>query len=145
MTNDLLVSVRNALPKIVEECGRLPYFSIEPDGSKKSFNLEAVQEPAEALNKCGFTARTIADTVDFSALTPGSEAVFTGIQSPAGNHYAVLLREIGDTSDGVILDFTARQFDPSADFPLVMNCWDWQVWTESHLGRIGSWYHSYTW
>lgn len=145
MTTDLLASIQSTLPKIVEECGKLPFFSIEPDGSKAPFDLTTVQDPAEALNKCGFTSRTIADSIDFGSLTPGAEAVFTGIQSPAGNHYAVLLREIGDTSDGVIIDFTARQFDPKADFPLVMNCWEWQVWTESHLGRQGDWFHSYAW
>jgi hypothetical protein len=145
MTTDLLASIHSTLPKIVEECDKLPFFSIEPDGSKKSFTLEDVMDPTEGLNKCAFTSQMITDSVDFSSLTPGAEAVFTGIQSPAGNHYAVLLREIGDTGDGVILDFTARQFDPAADFPLVMNCWDWQMWTESHLGRQGNWYHSYAW
>lgn len=145
MTTDLLASIQRALPKIVEECEKLPYFSIEPDGNKKPFTLQEVMDPAEGLNKCAFVAQTITDSVDFSSLVPGVSALFTGIQTPAGNHYAVLLSKPGDTSDGVILDFTARQFDAITDFPLVMDCWEWQLWTESHIGRVGNWYHSYAW
>jgi hypothetical protein len=145
MMSDLLASIHSALPKIVEECGKLPFFSTEPDGSKKPFTLEEVMDPAGGLNKCAFVAQTIVDSIDFDSILPETEAVFTGIQSPAGNHYAILLRERENTSEGVILDFTARQFDSATDFPLVMNCWDWQIWTESHLGRMGNWYHSYAW
>lgn len=145
MTTDLLTSIQTALPKIVEECENLSYVAIATDGSKVPFDLQTVKNPADALNKCGFTSRVIASDADFSFLGENILATFTGIQSPAGNHYGVLLSQAGDTDGGVIIDFTARQFEETADFPLVMDCWQWQLWTESHLGRVGNWYHTYTW
>lgn len=145
MTTDLLASIHSALPEIIEECKKLSYLATNNDGSTSPFDLLAVMDPAEALNKCAFTSRVIARDADFSFLGEDTVATFTGIQSPAGNHYGVLLSHAGDTDGGVILDFTARQFDANATFPLVMDCWKWQLWTESHLGRVGNWYHTYTW
>lgn len=146
MTDSLLDVIERMLPEIVEKCEKLPFFSIEPDGSKAPFNLKAVMDRSGSRNKCGFVAQTIADNVDFGSIAPGVSAQFTGIQSPTGNHYAVLLSQAGESDyNSVILDFTARQFDADADFPLVMDCWKWQEWTESRLGRQGNWYHSYAW
>lgn len=146
MTNTLLDVIERMVPEIVEKCAKLPFIAMATDGSETSFDLEAVMDPRTAKNKCGFVAKMITDSVDFDSLAPGVSAQFTGIQSPAGNHFAVLLSQAGeDEYSSVIVDFTARQYDPTADFPLVMDCWKWQEWTESHLGRQGNWYHSYAW
>lgn len=145
MINELLKSVQSSISEIIEECKQFSYVATNNDGSTSAYSLSELSDSAGALNKCAFTSRTIAENADFSYLKEDTVATFTGIQSPAGNHYGVLLSNVGDTDGGVIIDFTARQFDKSADFPLIMDCWDWQIWTESQLGRMGNWLHTHTW
>lgn len=141
----LLESVIDSIPQITEECGKLDFAAPDNRGETIAFSLRDLRIPEIARNKCGITSKEIVANADLSFLKGSIAVTFTGIQSPAGNHYGVLLSETGDTYGGVIVDFTARQFDPSADFPLVMDCWEWQLWTESHLGRVGNWYHTYDW
>lgn len=146
MKNDLLDVVQALSPRLVSECGNLVFPSNFIGEEAETFRLQDVMDPATARNRCSRVAEVIIDSLDFSSLSPGLTAKFTGIQSPGGNHYAVLLSQEGEPEENsVILDFTARQYDPEASFPLIMDCWEWQVWTESKLGRQGGWYHSYAW
>lgn len=102
--------------------------------------------PENSRNSCGFVSAAIIDSIDFTKIGEGYKATYTGIQTPAGNHYGVLLSKEGLPEEtSVIVDFTASQFGDDVPFPLIMDCWEWQIWTESKLGRIGNWYHSYEW
>lgn len=146
MKNSLLDSITAILPLVVEKCEALSFTTSFPGDESLVFCMPDMQDPATAQNKCSRVTETIVAEIDFSSLLPGLTAKFTGIQSPAGNHYAVLLSQEGEPEENsVILDFTARQFGADAEFPLVMDCWKWQVWTEGKLGRQGNWYHSYAW
>lgn len=146
MKNDLLDVVQALSSRIVSECGDLVFPSNFIGEEPETFRLHDVMDPATARNRCSRVTEVIIDSLDFSSLSPGLTAKFTGIQSPGGNHYAILISKEGEPEENsVILDFTARQYDSEASFPLIMDCWEWQVWTESKLGRQGNWYHSYAW
>lgn len=62
----------------------------------------------------------------------------SGIQTPAGNHYAILCIK-GEHE--IIIDYTARQFDETVAYPLVIDAYQWQEWVESKIGRQGNWMH----
>jgi hypothetical protein len=146
MKNELLDTIQGISHRIIEECQHLVFPGNFPGEESLTFRLHDVMDPAGAQNRCSRVSEVIMDALDFSSLMGGLKAKFTGIQTPAGNHYAILLSMEGEPEEnGVILDFTARQYGEDAPFPLIMDCWEWQQWTESKLGRIGSWYHSYTW
>lgn len=113
---------------------------------RKGLKVKDMTLPENARNSCGFVSAAIIDHIDFSEIGEGYKATYTGIQTPAGNHYGVLLSKDGLPEEmSVIVDFTASQFGSDAPFPLIMDCWEWQFWTEEKLGRVGNWYHSYTW
>ena len=146
MKNALLDDIQAITPRLTEICNALSFVSSFPGEEGKEFRLADIPTPADARNRCSRVSEKIVEAVDFSSLLPGVTAKFTGIQSPAGNHYAVLLSKAGEPEENsVILDFTAHQFDVNATIPMVMDCWEWQVWTEGKLGRQGNWYHSYAW
>ncbi|MBG0738797.1 hypothetical protein IV500_05105 [Paeniglutamicibacter antarcticus] len=56
-----------------------------------------------------------------------------GVTCPAGDHYATAVT--GSDGREVIIDFTARQLDPEAAFPLVTDRWTWQLMVERALKR----------
>jgi hypothetical protein len=143
--NALLESVVASIPQITEECEKLDFTAADNRDETITFSLDDLRISEIARNKCGITSKEIVENADLGFLKGNITATFTGIQSPAGNHYGVLLSQTGDTYGGIIVDFTARQFDPESVFPLVMDCWEWQRWTESYLGRVGNWYHTYEW
>lgn len=146
MTNPLLSSISELEPRITELCDSLTFTSNFPGEENKEFRLADVMDPVTARNNCSRVSERIVDTLDFSSLMSGLTAKFTGIQSPRGNHYAVLLSHVDlPEESSVIVDFTAKQFDADANFPIIMDCWEWQVWVEDKLGRQGNWYHSYEW
>lgn len=146
MGNPLVNSIRGLEPHIMALCNSLTFTSNFPGQEEKEFHLADVMDPVQAKNNCSRVSEKIVATLDFSSLLPGLTAQFSGIQSPRGNHYAVLLsHEDLPEENSVILDFTAKQFDVEADFPLIMDCWEWQYWVEDKLGRQGNWYHSYAW
>lgn len=139
-SNSLLQEVQAMRDLIIGACGSVEI--AERDG----LTVEDMSLPENALNSCGLVSASIINQVDFSTVGEGMKATYTGIQSPAGNHYAILLSKEGLPEEmSVIVDFTASQFSKDLPFPLVMDCWEWQAWTESHLGRVGNWYHSYEW
>lgn len=145
-SSNLLEKVQSITAQLHSVCGELSFRSNFPGEEDLEFKLADIMDPADALNRCSRVSETIVDAVNFSSLLPGITAKFTGIQSPAGNHYAILLSQEGEPEENsVILDFTAHQFDADVSIPLIMDCWEWQVWTEGKLGRQGNWYHSYAW
>lgn len=112
---------------------------------REGLSVKDMDLAENAQNSCGLVSAAIINRIDFVELA-GLNAKYTGIQSPAGNHFAILLSKEGLPEEmSVIVDFTASQFEADAPFPLVMDCWEWQVWTEEKLGRQGNWYHSYAW
>lgn len=146
VTNPLLISVRELEAEITARCASLTFTSNFPGEEKKEFHLADVMDPVKARNNCSRVSERIVEALDFSSLMPGLTARFSGIQSPMGNHYAVLLSHSDlPEESSVILDFTAKQFDVESGFPLIMDCWQWQYWVEEKLGRQGNWYHSYAW
>lgn len=108
--------------------------------------INDMADPERAHNNCGFASERAIYALQEHVFLQGLSLTYTGIQTPAGNHYAVLVSEEGKPQEeSVIIDFTARQFDASLPFPLIMDCWEWQQWTEAKIGRQGNWYHSYHW
>jgi hypothetical protein len=137
---DFLEEIEAMKPAILEACSNVMI------AERNGLSVIDMGEPLNALNSCGLVSEAIIKTIDLTLLNPEWSAKYTGIQSPSGNHFAILLSKAGlPEEDSVIIDFTASQFDASLPFPLVMDCWDWQIWTESYLGRQGNWYHSYAW
>lgn len=146
MINPLVSFIVELEPRITAMCASLTFTSNFPGEEEQEFGLADVMDPVKARNNCSRVSEKIVNSLDFSSLLLGLTAKFTGIQSPAGNHYAVLLshQDLPEESS-VIIDFTAKQFGPGYAFPLIMDCWEWQVWVEGKMGRHGNWYHSYTW
>ena len=138
MTTELINRIVNLQDELLSICGEEVVNDIS--------TISDMANPERAHNNCGFTSERAIYALSNHVLPHGLILTYTGIQTPAGNHYAVLVsEECKPKEESVIIDFTARQFDSSMPFPLIMDCWEWQVWTESHIGRSGNWYHSYQW
>lgn len=138
MTNQLVAEVESLSPHILEACGDVFINDVH--------TIREMDTPERALGNCGFVAEKVIEATEDAVFLQGLKTTYTGIQTPSGNHFAVLVSKDGLPEEkSVILDFTARQFDKDAPFPLVMDCWEWQVWVEGKIGRVGNWYHSYRW
>jgi len=138
--NHLLPEVQALKGLIVDACAKVDV------AERPGLTVKDMALPQYAQNACGLVSAAIINHVDFTEVGEGLKATYTGIQSPAGNHYAILLSKEGLPEEmSVIVDFTANQFGDDLPFPLIMDCWEWQVWTEDKLGRVGNWYHSYAW
>lgn len=57
----------------------------------------------------------------FSMLLAGRGVASTIVKCEEPPHVAVLV-------DGLVVDFTARQFDPDADYPYITTEPEWQAW-----------------
>lgn len=141
-TTALLTSIRDIEPEIISAAHEVSFPDINHFGA---VGQKTVMRPVsemmvagECRNKCWPVSEAVAESESSRELFPGLKVQVTGIETPAGNHHAILVE---DENDGVIIDFTARQFDPNMSFPVIMDMWDWQLWTEGQIGRIGDWRH----
>jgi hypothetical protein len=146
MPNPILPLIAAKESELFALCSISPFIRDIPGEQRFEFSMTDLQDPVVAKNNCGIVTAQLVKDVDFSSLHEDFTVKFTGIQSPAGCHYGILLSMSGvPEEESVIIDFTARQFDSSSPIPLIMDCWEWQVWTESKLGRQGNWQHTYKW
>lgn len=141
-TTALLASIRDIEPDIISAVNDVSFRDVNHFGVVgQKIVLRPVNEmraAGECRNKCWSVSEAVAESESSRELFPGLKVQVTGIETPAGNHHAILVE---DENDGVIIDFTARQFDPNMSFPVIMDMWDWQLWTEDKIGRIGEWRH----
>lgn len=140
-TTDLLASIRSIEPDIVSVANDVFFRDVKyfgPDQESKMRSVTEMMVAGESRNKCWSVSEALAESDLAQDLFPDLAVQVTGIETPAGNHYAILVE---DENDGVIIDFTARQFDPNMSFPVIMDMWDWQSWTEEKIGRVGVWRH----
>lgn len=140
-TTALLTSIRKIEPGIISVAKDVSFHDVNYFGPDQETMIRPVSEmmiATECRNKCWAVSEAIAKSDFCQDLFPNLEVQVTGIETPAGNHYAILVE---DDNDGVIIDFTARQFDPNMSFPVIMDMWDWQSWTEDKIGRMGVWRH----
>lgn len=146
MPNPILPLVLAKESDLFDLCSTVAFIRDIPGEERFEFTMDDLQDPVVAKNNCGIVTAQLVREINFSSLHEDFTAKFTGIQSPAGCHYGILLSMKGlPEEESIIIDFTARQFDSSSPIPLVMDCWEWQLWTESKLGRQGNWQHSYAW
>lgn len=96
-----------------------------PDGTP----FADLATPSVARNRCWDAADHISRDI---AVASAVHKVL-GVTCPAGDHYANAVT--GSDGREVIIDFTARQFDPEAVFPLVTDRWTWQLMVERALKR----------
>lgn len=100
-------------------------------GSRYSF----LQDPYRALDRCIVASEEFASEVTsaggaaevVSGVRFGEMPEFPGHEVLLGGHYAVL---VGDT----VYDWTARQFDPQCDFPLVVPLSQWRSTWKAGFG-----------
>lgn len=146
MPNELLPLILEVQDDIVAHCSQMNFIRDLPGENRFEFTLKDLQNPQVAKNNCGIVSAQILAEFNFSSLIPTVTGQFTGIQTVAGNHFGILLSKSDLPEEtSVIIDFTATQFDRNASIPLIMDCWEWQIWTEDKLGRQGHWKHSYAW
>lgn len=107
-------------------------------GSTELWTVADMEDGVKASNNCWDASEAVLERhlSDFQGCM--EQAFISGIQTPAGNHYAILCVQ---GSDEVIIDYTARQFDTDAPYPLIMDAWEWQDWVEGRIGRQGAWMH----
>jgi hypothetical protein len=141
-TTSLLTSIRNIEPDIISAVQDVSFRDINHFGMVgQKIVMRPVTEmvvAGECRNKCWPVSEAVAESESSRELFRGLKVRVTGIETPAGNHHAILVE---DDNDGVIIDFTARQFDPNMSFPVIMDMWDWQLWAEDKIGRVGVWRH----
>lgn len=85
-------------------------------------------DPVHASNNCWAASAAVLESGVF-----GPDARIIGLECPAFHHYAVAVtaRDGAET----VIDYTARQLDRTADFPLVTDRWSWQLFCETQVGR----------
>lgn len=138
MVNPLVSKIERIQEEILDACGSIDV--------TETHSINDMAVPEFAYGNCGFAAERAIVALSSYVFPHDVLLTYTGIQTPAGNHYGVLVSEHGKPQEeSIIIDFTARQFDKNMPFPLIMDCWEWQRWVESKIGRIGNWYHSYDW
>lgn len=111
----------------------------------KKFAVSEASVPAIALNNCWIISDVMLKALecDPSVLNTSYDTMeVSGILTPAGCHYGLLVRS---GEQGVVIDFSARQFDPEVSMPLIMDMWEWQEWCEQKIGRQGEWSHEEGW
>lgn len=98
-------------------------------------SLGEFQDPETASGSCWRVTSELIETVDFGAHGFDCTPTFANAQGDAEKdkinieHYAVFL-----SSGDMVVDFTIRQFDPEAPFPLITDFSDWSERMRSHLG-----------
>lgn len=141
-TTALLTSIRNIEPDIMSAIHDVSFHDINHFGAVgQKIAMRPVTDMMVAdncRNKCWAVSEAIAQSEVSEKLFQDLKVQVTGIETPVGNHHAILVE---DENDGVIIDFTARQFDPNMSFPVIMDMWDWQLWVEDKMGRVGGWRH----
>lgn len=140
----LLTCVQDSAPQLLDLSRNLTVTVDTMDKNPKIFLMSEALDPSIALNNCWVISDTLCKALEsnLSVLNVDYESLqVTGIETPAGCHYGLLVTCVGDVDNGVIIDFSASQFDDTLPFPLIMDMWSWQQWYETHIGRMGEWSH----
>lgn len=145
--NALLEEVLKRESEIVADVLHIKFENSHHDSTVREYEVKDLADPQVAVNNCFVASDAIVAGTSLAAYFEGTTVISSGIESPAGNHFALLFsrQKTKWTEDSVIVDFSARQYDPEAPFPLVMDAWQWQEWVEGKLGREGTWTHLQDW
>lgn len=145
--NALLREVLELEATISKEVRNLVFPAARKEMGAAEYAVHQLADTAVARDNCHVSSEAILNGFNFAEKLTQVEAIVSGIETPAGNHVGVLLtRKTGQWSeDNVMIDYSARQFDPDIAFPLIMDAWEWQEWVESKLGRQGEWTHLNDW
>lgn len=145
--NVLLSEVIELEPAISSQVQDLIFPAARKEMGEPEYAVHRLADTAVAKDNCHVSSEIILNGFNFMDNLHSVEAIVSGIETPAGNHVGILLtRKTGQWSeDNVMIDYSARQFDPDIAFPLIMDAWEWQEWVESKLGRQGEWTHLNDW
>jgi hypothetical protein len=75
--------------------------------------------PSHAWGKCAIASGQLAEFLRSEGVE-ASQIRMTGLDYPRREHWAVWVE-----AEEVVIDVTARQFNPLVEFPLVRGLWEW--------------------
>lgn len=110
-------------------------------GGEEWTNLSAMTDPLQAGNNCFAVTHAVVEHIVTQVGQPEGWDVGTvelffegtrGNEADGGVHWATTFTSV--TGEEWVMDYTARQFDPSAPFPLVARRDAWQAWVASRIG-----------
>lgn len=117
---------------VLDEADHIEFLDHSPTGGQWA-TLTDMRQPARAGNNCwAATHALIEHLIEQIGLDPDQDIAAVELTYSAGVHWAPVLRYA--TGEQVILDFTARQFDPATTFPLTASLEDWKQ-------QVDTWVH----
>jgi hypothetical protein len=110
--------------------------NVQDHGGRGTVYLKDMEDPEIASGNCWKITSEAIEMMDFHEYGLSGSPDFANAQGSAEKdginieHYAVFLSGPSET----VVDFTIRQFDHEAPFPLITNFSDWSERMRSHLG-----------
>lgn len=130
-TRSILNDIRNNIDYIVDDVAEYEVANHSSTGGEW-VTVADMADADIARNNCWVTSNEIYENLDIESYADIEEVDIVGVVAEGVSHYGVYL---ANSEEEVVLDFTARQFDPSAPFPYVVPLKVWHAYLEHMTGK----------
>lgn len=133
-----IFEILDAAPLILEAASGVKYVGRweEDDDFKpvhSDFTLDQMSDGCIAEDNCHYTTDFLLSGSLLDLIDAPHERSKVYVECQHGqNHIAVLLK-FPETGESIVLDFTARQYDESVAFPLVLSKEDWFEFVKENI------------
>ena len=122
----LLIQIQDSAEDILDDARNIEVSNHASEGADW-LTIENMANPKYALNNCWSVSSKLVESLTFSMYGDINKVDTVTLEHDGWEHCAVLLE---NEEEKVVVDFTARQFDPAAAFPTVMPFHDWRDYIE---------------
>lgn len=130
-TRSILDDIRSNLDYIMEDVENIEVANHSAVGGEW-VTIADMADADIARNNCWAASNEIYENLEVEEYANIAEVDIVGVVAEGVSHYAVYL---ANEEEEVVLDFTARQFDPTAPFPYVVPLNVWHGYLEHMTGK----------
>lgn len=124
--SDLLTRVDEAVEEITDHAYEIEFLDHSAMAEEDDWlTIRDLYNPEFAQNNCHAASCEVLEQVNFHSFINFDTSEIVVVDEEWVRHYAICLK---DGDEEVIVDFTARQFNATAEVPLIMEREAWLEW-----------------